>query len=83
MKPEIVKRASDAKRLREDEAFATFVQEVRNEQIAVFLNPATSSEDREKAHQMVQAIHQIELRLKSAEDALRFEQQKDQHRAND
>lgn len=83
MKPEIVKRASDAKRLREDEAFATFMQEVRNEQIAVFLNPAASTEDREAAHQMVQAIHQIELRLKSAEDALRFEQQKDQHRASD
>lgn len=83
MNPETVKRASDAKRLREDEAFISFVQEVRDAQIVVFLNPASSSEDREVAHQMVQAINQIELRLKSAEDALRFEQQKDQHRADD
>lgn len=83
MNPEIVKRASDAKRLREDEAFVSFVQEVKDAQIATFLNPASSPEDREKAHHQVQAINQIELRLKSAEDALRFEQKKDQHRAND
>lgn len=83
MDPKVNERAAQAKRLREDEAFVSFVQEVRDAQASVFLDPASSSEAREAAHQMVRAIHQIELRLAKAENDLRFEQKKDQHRGSD
>ena len=76
-------RALQAKRLREDEAFVSFVAEIRDDQASIFLNPASSTEDRETAHQIIRAIHQIEQRLKSAETDLRIEQKKVQHRGND
>lgn len=76
-------RALQAKRLRGDEAFVSFVAEVRDDQAAIFLNPGSSSEDREKAHQMIRAIHQIEQKLKAAEANLLIEQKKGQHRGSD
>lgn len=76
-------RASHAKRLREDDAFVSFVQEVRSEQVATFLNPATSTEDREAAHQIVRAINRIEQRMAKAESDWMIQQKKDQHRGSD
>lgn len=76
-------RALQAKRLQEDEAFVSFVAEVRDAQAAIFLNPVSSDEDRASAHHIVRAIHQIEQRLKSAATALKFEQKKGQHRGSD
>lgn len=76
-------RALQAKRLRDDEAFVSFVAEVRDAQAAIFLNPASSDEDRASAHHIVRAIHQIEQRLKAAETALQIVQRKGQHRASD
>lgn len=76
-------RALQAKRLREDEAFVSFVAEVRDAQVGVFLNPASSVEDREEAHQMIRAIHLIQQQLAAAEAALRIEQRKGQHRGSD
>ncbi|MFN7002177.1 MAG: hypothetical protein ACK4NW_01960 [Roseinatronobacter sp.] len=79
----IEQRALQAKRLREDEAFVSFVAEVRDAQTAIFLNPASSDEDRASAHHIVRAIHQIEQKLKSAETDLLIEQKKGQHRGSD
>lgn len=83
MKPTIEQRASQASRLRDDEAFVSFVQEVKDAQAAVFLNPASSAEDREAAHQMIRAIHAIEERLAKAENDWKIQQRKGQHRGND
>lgn len=83
MTPTKAERAAHAKRLREDEAFQSFMQEVRDAQTATFLNPASSQEDRETAHQMIRAIHLINQRIGKAEADWKIEQKKDQHRAND
>lgn len=79
----IRERAAQARRLREDEALQGFIAEVRNAQASVFLNPASSQEDREEAHGMIRAISKIEGVLKTAEADWAFEQKKGQHRGSD
>lgn len=83
MKPTTHEKASWAKRLRDDHAFQWFMQEIKDEQAATFLNPASSQENRDAAHEIIRALHQIEQRLDNAEGSLKFEQKRDQHRAHD
>ena len=81
---EISERASRAKRLRDDEAFQEFMEHIRAEQVAVFLNIAATETDREKAHGMIRALAAIEGTLDAAIGAETYEQKrKGQHRAND
>lgn len=78
------KRALQAKRLRDDEAFQSFVAQVRDRQVAVFLNAASSPEDRETAHALIRGLSAIEGELRSAETAFAIEQKtKGQHRGSD
>ncbi|MDF3607560.1 hypothetical protein PE067_16250 [Paracoccus sp. DMF-8] len=76
-------KAARAKALREDPAFAEFIQEVRSRQVDVFLNAESSSEARDEAHAIIRAVGKIEAALKSAETDWAFEQKKGQHRGHD
>ncbi len=81
---EISERASRAKRLRDDEAFQEFMEDVRSRQVDVFLNIAATVEAREEAHAIVRALSQIEGTLDAAMSAETYEQKrKGQHRGND
>lgn len=76
--------ALQAKRLRDDEAFNAFVKRVRDSQTGVFLNPDSSTEDREAAHAVIRGLHGIEGELTAAINAGTFEQhRKGQHRGSD
>lgn len=81
----IDEKASRAKRLRDDEAFADFIQEVREDAIAAFANSrANETEAREEAHALLRAINQIEGKLDAAIGAKALaDKRKGQHRGND
>ena len=66
----IQEKAARAKRLREDEAFASFVAEVREDAIRMFTNSGTKdTATREEAHALLRAVQAIETRLDAAIDA--------------
>jgi hypothetical protein len=56
-------RAAHVKRLKNDESFNMLLDEIREDTANVFLNPHSSSEDREDAHQIVRALAKIEDRM--------------------
>lgn len=55
----IQEKASRIKNLRDNETFKEVISEVRERQIGVFMNPNSSTEDREKAHSVVCALEEI------------------------
>lgn len=79
-------RANTAAGLAENEAFQAFIREVRESAIAQFLNsgPADAG-TREEAHGLIRAINALEATIKTAIDAEKIEQRKEQdrHRGND
>ena len=52
-------KAAAYKRLLEDDTFKLVLDEVRDGQVGVFLNPNSIAEDREKAHNVVIALNSI------------------------
>jgi len=64
MSADIRIKADEARRLKSDSAFSTFVQEVRDDQIRVFTTSGASDvEAREAAHGIICALNQIETKL--------------------
>ena len=60
MSADIRIQADDAKRLKNDTAFQTFVDDVREEQMHIFANSAASDiEMREEAHAILRALNKI------------------------
>ena len=53
-------RAAAVRRLINDEVVQSVLQEIRDEQVNVFLSTATFSEDRELAHDIIVALNKIE-----------------------
>ena len=81
---EISEKAARAKRLRGDEVFQEFMEDVKAAQVSTFMNIAATPEDREKAHAIIRALAAIEGTLDAAVSAETFEQKrKDQHRGSD
>ena len=73
MTTEIRIKADDARRLKSDTAFMSFVQEVRDDQIKVFTDSGASDvEAREAAHGIILALNQIEMKLDAAITAETF-----------
>ena len=73
MTTEIRIKADEARRLKADTAFMSFVQEVRDDQIKVFTTSAASDvEAREEAHAIMRALNQIEMKLNAATTAETF-----------
>ena len=73
MTTEIRIKADDARRLKADTAFMSFVQEVRDDQIKVFTDSVASDvEAREAAHGIILALNQIEMKLDAAITAETF-----------
>ena len=67
MTTEIRIQAEDAKRLKNDNAFTQFVEDVRNEQIRLFTtSDAQDVEQREEAHAILRALNKIEVQLDAA-----------------
>jgi len=57
-------KADDAKRLKEDTAFAQFFEEVRQAQMGIFANSTKEqSEVREEAHAILRALNAVEVYL--------------------
>ena len=66
-------KADEARRLRADTAFLTFMQGVRDDQIRVFTDSVASDvEAREEAHAIMRALNQIEMNLDAALTAETF-----------
>lgn len=64
---DIKQRAAQARALLADENFRTVMDELKDEQVNIFLNSgSTDSELREEAHSIVSALGKIEGRLQSA-----------------
>lgn len=73
MTTEIRIRADEARRLKADTAFMSFVQGVRDDQVKVFTDSAASdAEAREAAHGIICALNQIEMKLDAAITAETF-----------
>lgn len=73
MSADIRIKADEARRLKADTAFLSFVQEVRDDQIKVFTDSGSSDvEAREAAHGIVLALKQIEMKLDAAITAETF-----------
>mgnify|MGYP005620253761 FL=1 len=66
-------KADDARRLKNDTAFTSFLQEVRDDQVRVFMTSGASDvEAREEAYGIVRALEQIEMKLDAAMTAETF-----------
>lgn len=78
-----VERGVAAERLKGDETFQDVIQSVKDAQVSVFLNPASSQEDREKAHDVIHALSEIEREVDRRINDKAFEEKKDQHRVSD
>ena len=66
-------QADEARRLKSDTAFTSFLQEVRDDQVMVFTTSGASDvEAREAAHGIVRALEKIEMKLDAAITAETF-----------
>jgi len=73
MTTEIRIKADEARRLKADTAFLSFVQDVRDDQIKVFTDSVASDvEAREAAHGIICALNLIEMKLDAATTAETF-----------
>lgn len=73
MSTEIRIKADEARRLKADTAFLSFVQGVRDDQIKVFTDSVASDvEAREEAHAIMRALNLIEMKLDAALTAETF-----------
>jgi hypothetical protein len=67
MSTEIRIEADEARRLKNDTAFKTFMQSVRENQMSIFAGSSASEVDvREEAHAIMRALDQIEATLDAA-----------------
>jgi len=73
MTTEIRMKADEARRLKTDTSFLSFMQEVRDDQIKVFTDSVASDvEAREAAHGIICALNLIEMKLDAATTAETF-----------
>lgn len=79
----VTERASAAKRLRDDETYQDIISTVKDAQMNVFLKPDSTDVARQKAHEIIRALFEIEGEVNRRIDAQAFEAKKGQHRAND
>jgi hypothetical protein len=63
---DIKQRAANARSLLANESFKQVLEEIKNDQIKVFLNNSSTSADIEEAHSVVSAIQKIEHHLQSS-----------------
>ena len=69
-KDDIKRRANRAKSLMQSDAFVSVMQDLRDRQVAAFVNSAAEqAEAREDAHPMVRALNKIEEALQADVDA--------------
>jgi len=55
--------ASGVKRLQNDEVFCYIIESIKKDQANIFLNPHSSKEDREIAHEIIRGLSKIEDQL--------------------
>jgi len=78
---DITVRSSRAKALLNDPTYSDTVEELKAEQVGIFLNQGSTVEERESAHEVIRALAKIEARLNSyITDEKLLKKQKDQHR---
>ena len=78
---DITVRSSRAKALLNDPTYNDTVEELKAEQVGIFLNQGSTVEERESAHEVIRALAKIEARLNSyITDEKLLKKQKDQHR---
>ena len=69
-----------AHRLKNDETFKDVCKEVRDTQTRVFLNTASSQEDREEAHVIIRALGEIDRVIDARIANAKVAEKKGQHR---
>jgi len=55
--------ASGVKRLQNDDVFCYIIESIKKDQANIFLNPHSSKEDREIAHEIIRGLSKIEDQL--------------------
>jgi hypothetical protein len=55
--------ASGVKRLHNDDVFCYIIESIKKDQANIFLNPHSSKEDREIAHEIIRGLSKIEDQL--------------------
>lgn len=75
--------AEAAKRFRDDETYKSLIQSIKDAQASVFLNPSSTQEARDEAHEIIRALGKLgnEIDARIADSSM--QKKKDQHRAND
>jgi hypothetical protein len=55
--------ASGVKRIQNDDVFCYIIESIKKDQANIFLNPYSSKEDRENAHEIIRGLSKIEDQL--------------------
>lgn len=55
--------AAGVRRLQNDDVFCYIIESIKEDQANIFLNPHSSKEDRETAHEIVRGLSKIEDQL--------------------
>ena len=76
----IIERAQNAQRLMNDDTFKSVIAEIRDAKVRVFLDPRSTTEDREEAHVIIRALGEIEREIDARVADGAFEERKEQHR---
>lgn len=64
----IIEKADNFERLQQDETYKQLMDELKRQQVDIFLDNAAKIEDIDKAHQMIVALSTIERHLQSVID---------------
>lgn len=75
-----VELANNAQFLRDNETFQDVIKEIRERQVAFFLDAGSSTETREQAHVVIRALTEIEREIQARMDDAAFEEHKERHR---
>lgn len=82
--PNITERAHRAKRLRDDEAFQEFIEDVRTDALRQFeTSGPKDTEVREEAHAILRVLRKLQGKLDAAVAAETRQARKGQHRGSD
>lgn len=82
MKPEVKRRAQEARELLENEIFSQVMAEIRDDAVKLFLNANSGIDVLERAHEKVRAIEIVQKALQSRLDEEKREEAADAKRGS-
>ena len=80
---DVYQRAIQARQLAEYEPFRTICDEIKDDAVKLFSNPASGIDQIARAHEAIRAVDMFTSAIKARIDAETIADKKDRHRAND